>query len=107
MINQYIISGNLVEYQNYCEKQGAVDVGSSYVTPSHVISETVRYLYVKDAMRLMGVHEPRGKLIGTWYHRQDINDILTQLVIANSITVNKRREILETRNKILAAYQPS
>jgi hypothetical protein len=85
MNRQYIIAGNRDEYGAWRIKnqiyQGCV--------------------YVSGVDSIRGTREPHGKLIGTWYNRPDLNDILHQLLIAGSFTIDQYDNILVTRNLIL------
>ena len=58
------------------------------------------YVYVSDITMLRGYHQPRGKFIGTWYDRVDLEDILMQLRLAGSIDQEKVMEIRDRRNTL-------
>jgi hypothetical protein len=47
---------------------------------------------------LKGVDQPHGVFVGTWYRRNDIEDILIQLRIAGSISHDKMMEIINEYN---------
>jgi hypothetical protein len=97
MINQYIIAGNIQQYHDYCTKQTAYYDRGSYL----MFDNNIRLKYVLSQESLIGIPKPKGKLIGTWYNRQDIHEILGRLMTQGSFDSNKYDEILVQRNLIL------
>lgn len=53
-----------------------------------------RMKYVQSVETLRGIREPKGIFIGTWYKRPDIESIITQLQIADSILPRKAQELM-------------
>jgi hypothetical protein len=94
MITHYIIAGNHHEFINWKKKPEIQAIA--------FLEDTVhQFVYVSSVDSLRGIHEPHGKLIGTWYNRPDLNDILHQLLIAGSITADQYDDIQVKRNLIL------
>jgi hypothetical protein len=94
MIKHYIIAGNHNEFINWKKKPEIQAIA--------FLEDTVhQFVYVSSVDSLRGIHEPHGKLIGTWYNRPDLNDILHQLLIAGSFTIDQYDNILVQRNLIL------
>jgi hypothetical protein len=89
MITYYIISGNHNEFNAWKKK------------PEILENYFHQFVYVSGVDSLRGIREPHGKLIGTWYNRPDLNDILHQLLVAGSFTIDQYDNILVQRNLIL------
>jgi len=74
----FVIAGNNHEYSNYIRDKNRPD-----------------YFYVSGIDYLKGYRQPRGVFIGTWYLRQDAADIIYQLRVVGSISLDKMNELLE------------
>jgi hypothetical protein len=62
MIKHYIIAGNHNEFINWKKKPEIQAIA--------FLEDTVhQFVYVSSVDSLRGIHEPHGKLIGTWYNR--------------------------------------
>jgi len=64
----YIISGNYDQYKQWIWVKGV---------------DTRDFVFVAAPDALRGIENPHGFFIGTWYEREDIDDILIQLVAAS------------------------
>lgn len=94
MITHYIIAGTHQEFVNWKKKPEIQAIA--------FLEDTVhQFVYVSSVNSIRGIREPHGKLIGTWYNRPDLNDILHQLLIAGSFTIDQYDNILVQRNLIL------
>lgn len=93
MIKHYIIAGNHQEFNNWKKRPG---IQAQY----HEL-DNHQFVYVSGVDSIRGISKPHGKLIGTWYNRPDLNDILHQLLIAGSFTADQYDNILVQRNLIL------
>jgi hypothetical protein len=66
------------------------------------ISKPTDITYVSGAETLKGISNPRGRFIGTWYKRSNIEEILFQLQIAgkllDSSVMKQLLEIVEKRH---------
>jgi hypothetical protein len=65
----YIVAGNLEQYKRWLNE------------PNRNPMMKYLYLHSKDVIR--GMQDVRGLLIGTWWMRNDITDILVYLHMAN------------------------
>ena len=82
---QYIIAGNVNEYQNWLFHQ-----------------KTTNCQYVGGPDILRGIENPHGVFIGTWYQRKDIHPILERLVVSSRIdnpALRKAIDYYESRKK--------
>ena len=43
------------------------------------------WVYVYDSSTIRGIRNPTGRLIGTWYEREDAMDILVALRVASDV----------------------
>lgn len=50
-----------------------------------------KYMYVNDASSIRGYRNPRGTFVGTWYKNPNIDEIITQLLIATDDETTKRQ----------------
>lgn len=82
MTKLFIIAGNVNEFKNWCREN----------------HDRLGAIYVDSIIRLKGTFAPHGRFIGTWYRRNDIEDIIVQLQIAGSITPVKAQEIINEYN---------
>lgn len=71
MTTKYIIAGNTEQFRQWFDKN---------------YNGTDKIVNVTSIDYLKGIHQPHGLLIGTWYLREDIERILYQLQIADSIS---------------------
>ena len=94
MIKHYIIAGSHNEFNTWKKKPEIQAI-------TYLEDVIHQFVYVSGVDSLRGIREPHGKLIGTWYNRPDIYDILYQLLAANSITGDQCDNILVQRNLIL------
>ena len=94
MIKHYIIAGNHNEFDTWKKKPEIQAI-------AYLENYFHEFVYVSGLDSLRGIHEPHGKLIGTWYNRPDIFHILNQLLVAMSITPDQYDNILVQRNLIL------
>ena len=70
MSKQYIVAGNYEQYKQWIRQRGLL---------------SKECVYVFDTNNIRGVRNPEGRLIGTWYEREDAMDILATLVIASDV----------------------
>jgi hypothetical protein len=73
----FIIAGNYEQFREYQRKDTSSDI----------------LVYVSSIDTLRGMREPKGKFIGTWYRREDINKIIYQLSAAGSLSQEKREKL--------------
>jgi hypothetical protein len=73
----FIIAGNHDQFREYQRKDTSSDI----------------LVYVSSIDTLRGIREPKGKFIGTWYRREDINKIIYQLSVAGSLSQEKREKL--------------
>jgi len=88
MSRQYIVAGNYDQYCQWIKERGLSSSDWVYVTN-------------RDTIR--GVRNPGGRLIGTWYEREDAMDILVALRVASDkVNENLERALvmwIELRDK--------
>lgn len=66
---KYVIAGNVMQYNNY-------------VRSNRLYLLDRRYVSGVDSIR--GLSDISGVFIGTWYDREDIMDIINQIIIIKS-----------------------
>lgn len=93
MSRQYIIAGHMSEFVHWKKKQIQL-LGESFLLNQRDI------IYVSGPETLKGIRAPNGRFIGTWYRRQDINQIILQLLMAGSIDPDMHDYIITTRDKL-------
>lgn len=76
MKRNYIVAGNYEQYSQWIKERGL---------PSS------EWVYVTNRDTIRGVRNPEGRLIGTWYERDDAMDILVALRVASD-KVNENLE---------------
>lgn len=76
MSKQYIVAGNYEQYKQWIRERGLL---------------SKECVYVFDTNNIRGVRNPEGRLIGTWYEREDAMDILVALRVASD-KVNENLE---------------
>lgn len=86
----YVIAGNRVQYLDFAQKKcdELWNAGNTSISLSH-------FVHVDDITKLKGVSNPTGFFIGTWYMRDDIRDILSQLFTCCSNHIKKAERIRE------------
>lgn len=52
-------------------------------------------IYVSSTDQLRGYNKPKGMFIGTWYRREDIENIITQLQVVGTLNVTQVFGLLE------------
>jgi len=72
----FIVAGNYEQYSQWIKERG---LSSS------------DWVYVFDTNNIRGIRNPTGRLVGTWYEREDAMNILTALMVASDV----RNENLE------------
>ena len=96
----YIIAGTNEQYLEFVKRKvsdswnlGIMDVSMS------------NFIYVRNREQLMGVRDPKGWFIGTWYENPNVIDILNVIVISMTDLnrVNKLNELYRIYNE----YQES
>jgi len=70
MKRNYVVAGNYEQFLLWIRERGLDSSDWVYVTN-------------KDTIR--GVRNPGGRLVGTWYEREDAMDILATLVVASNV----------------------
>ena len=71
----FIIAGTHDEFRNW-RKNYVNLIGDSFILSQQDL------VYVHDVSYLKGVRNPEGRFIGTWWKRNDINEIMFQLLIS-------------------------
>ena len=92
-MKQYIIAGSLEQFRQWKHKYLS-ELGDLYTISVQDI------VYVQDILTLKGLHKPKGRFIGTWYKRQDIDQIVFQLLVVGSITQDQLDHIITTKDKL-------
>ena len=75
----WVVSGNISEFEHYVRNKP--------------LNGDKKYHYVQCADHLRGVRNPHGVLVGNWKHRDDIIQILDQLIISTSENTDKLQRI--------------
>lgn len=75
----WVVSGNAREFDHYVRNKP--------------LNGDKKYIYVQSAESLRGVRNPHGVLVGNWKHRDDIIQILDQLMISTSDNTDKLQRI--------------
>jgi len=70
MSRQYIVAGNYDQYCQWIKERG--------LSPKECV-------HVYDSNTIRGIRNPTGRLIGTWYEREDAMDILVALRVASDV----------------------
>lgn len=78
MTKYFIISGNYDQFTSWRNRNGTEMLLNHEITALHDIT------YVRSVHDIKGITNPAGIFIGTWYHRSDIKEILTQLHVSMS-----------------------
>ena len=91
----FIISGNYNQFKEWKSRNYPELLTNGQIQSLQDI------VYVAGVDNLKGHREPHGMFIGTWYQRNDIESILTQLLISGSILPWKHTELMciTERNK--------
>ena len=71
MIKYYVVAGN-------------VHQANDYRTKNFVLGGGWNFVYVRGEMDLIGLRDPAGIFIGTWYERTDIHKIIERLRICST-----------------------
>jgi hypothetical protein len=74
----YIIAGTNEQYVNFVRKK----VTENW--PNDTSTSMSNFVYVRDREQLMGVRDPRGYFIGTWYDNPHIPGILDWLTVSTT-----------------------
>ena len=77
-MRNYIIAGNYEQYSLWIKKK--------------IFSPSV-HVYLTNPNTLRGVHNPHGWFIGTWYERDDMEEIFEVLLRAADVTTESHRRI--------------
>jgi hypothetical protein len=77
-MKNFIIAGNYAEYAYWIKRK--------------ILSPSV-HVYVTNPDTLRGVQNPHGWFIGTWYDRDDMEEIFEVLLRATDITTESHRRI--------------
>ena len=80
MKRNYIVAGNYEQFLLWIRERG---LSSS------------DWVYVSNKDTIRGVRNPGGRLIGTWYEREDAMDILAALVVASDVKNENLEKALE------------
>lgn len=80
MKRQYIVAGNYDQFALWIKERG---LSSS------------EWVYVSNKDTIRGVRNPEGRLIGTWYEREDAMDILVSLRVASDVKNENLEKALE------------
>ncbi len=75
----WVVAGNRNEFDSYVRNKP--------------LNGDKKYHYVQSAEYLRGVRNPHGVFIGSWKHRDDIIQILDQLIISTSDNTDKLYQI--------------
>jgi len=75
----WVVSGNAREFEHYVRNKP--------------LNGDKKYIYVQSADHLRGFRNPHGVLVGNWKHRDDIIQILDQLIISTSENTYKLHDI--------------
>ncbi len=75
----WVVSGNAREFDHYVRNKP--------------LNGDKKYIYVQSADHLRGIRNPHGVLVGNWKHRDDIIQILDQLIISTSENTDKLQRI--------------
>lgn len=84
----FIISGNYNQFKEWKSRNYPELLTNGQIQSLQDI------VYVGSVDNLKGHREPHGLFIGTWYQRNDIEYILTQLQIAGSIPSWKAQDLM-------------
>lgn len=76
-MRHYIIAGNFHQFANYKAKKLADPTCDDLTTHT--------YTYVSSVETLRGVDNPHGYFIGTWYERNDIVQVVEELLIRSHL----------------------
>jgi hypothetical protein len=80
----YVIAGNFEQYRAFVKKKTAEALDQKLEYSSHN--------YVSSPEVFRGMRNPKGYFIGSWRQRNDIREILNQLLIC---TDDDKRSILD------------
>lgn len=81
----FVVCGNLQEFENYVRNKN---------------SDSRDYRYVFDRRTLMGFNNPHGCFYGSWRQREDIQEILMDLIVRTTSGNNKvLKNLLEEISK--------
>ncbi len=75
----WVVAGNRHEFDNYVRNKP--------------LNGDKKYHYVQDVATIRGLINPRGVLIGNWKHRDDIIQILDQLIISTHTNTDTLQRI--------------
>ena len=80
MKRQYIVAGNYEQFLLWIRERGL---------------DSSEWVYVTNRDTIRGVRNPGGRLVGTWYEREDAMDILAALVVASDLKNENLEKALE------------
>jgi hypothetical protein len=86
-ISYYIVAGNFEQYKRWLNDPNR--------------NPMVKYLYLHSKDVIRGMQNVRGKLIGTWWMRNDITDILTYLHMANRDNSESCSQIIKANEIVM------
>lgn len=72
----YVIAGTNEQYLNFVTRK------VTETWPEDTSISMSNFVYVRNREQLMGIRDPKGFFIGTWYENPDIVEILNQLVVS-------------------------
>lgn len=70
MSRRFIVAGNYEQFAQWIRERGL---------------DSSNWVYVTNSDTIRGVRNPGGRLVGTWYEREDAMDILATLVVASDV----------------------
>jgi hypothetical protein len=86
-ITYYIVAGNFEQYKHWLNEPNR--------------NPMMKYLYLHSKDIISGVKNVRGMLIGTWWMRSDITDILVYLHMANRDNPQSCEQIIKANEIVM------
>jgi len=90
-VKTIVIAGNYNQGLNWAES----DCKKRWANGNTSISLS-EYIIVSNANQLRGIQDPHGVFVGTWREREDIEEIITVLLMQSRSTNNALQRIWES-----------
>lgn len=89
----FVIAGNHDQFSEWRRRNG------TELLLNRQIENLSDIVYVSSTDQLKGYNNPKGMFIGTWYRREDIENIITQLQVVGTLNVTQVFGLLDIIEK--------
>ena len=99
----FVVCGTRQEFQDFIIRKSA-----ELWTEGNTSISMSNFVWVSSRKQLMGIRNPHGCFYGTWYNLEDLQDIMTQLIVSTDgnaghfVKINEQaKEIRKSKNELL------